>query len=48
VFKREDGSLKSVTLPLVTVSAEWLTVDIIKNLPEAERKKLMEEGLLND
>ena len=29
VFKKENGDYKSVTLPLVTVAAEWLTVDVI-------------------
>jgi hypothetical protein len=48
VFKDENGGYKSMTLPLVTVAAEWLTVDVIKNLPEDERKKLISEGVLDN
>ena len=48
MFDKEDGAYKSVTLPLVAVEAEVMTVDVCKNLPEEERKKLRSEGILDD
>ena len=48
IIKQQDSGFKSVTLPLVTVAAEWMTVDIIKTFSDSMKQDLKFQGVINE